>query len=111
MAEFLCWYRVHGTLELDAAPQLPAACIAITKSPSQRQPWSAGGVRVPRIAITLAHRNSDLVHGGRGDSMAPRNVSPSGSRSIAAPCANADTAAQAGCGRRAWKATQRWYDL
>ena len=59
----------YGILELDAAPQLPAACIAMTECPSQRQPWSAGRVQVPRIAITLAHRNSDLVHDGRGDSL------------------------------------------
>ena len=45
LAEFLSWYRVYGTLELDAAPQLPAACVAMTESPSQRQPWSADGVQ------------------------------------------------------------------
>jgi glycosyltransferase involved in cell wall biosynthesis len=60
LAEFLCWYRVYGPLELDAAPQLPEACLAITERPSRREAWSTSGVRVPRMAITLARRVPNL---------------------------------------------------
>ena len=68
LAEFFCWYRVYGSLELDAAPELPAMCLAVTESPSQRQPWSARGLQVPRIAVALAHRNSGMLSGACGDS-------------------------------------------
>jgi glycosyltransferase involved in cell wall biosynthesis len=74
VAEYLCWYRLYGSVELDAAPRLPAACLAITEFPSQRQRWSADGIQVPRLAIALAHRNTDLM-GGRGvNSGAPQLV-------------------------------------
>src|ERR1700693_5195557 len=33
LVEYLCWYRVYGSLELDVAPPLPPVCIAMTESP------------------------------------------------------------------------------
>lgn len=67
LAEFFCWYRVYGPSELAAAPQLPAACLAITESPSRRPPWSAEGFQVPRIAVILAQRIPSLLSGARSD--------------------------------------------
>lgn len=56
IAEFLCWYRVHGPTELETAPPLPESCLAITESPSRRSDWSNSGTGIPRIAIRLARR-------------------------------------------------------
>lgn len=60
VAEFLCWYRVQGPLELEIAPPLSRSCLAITDTPSLRAAWSTGGVRIPRIALTLARRVPNL---------------------------------------------------
>lgn len=51
LADYFCWYRLHGPLELDTAPSLPTACLAITEEPSKRKPWCTDGTRVPRVAI------------------------------------------------------------
>jgi glycosyltransferase involved in cell wall biosynthesis len=67
LAAYFCWYRLRGPLELDAAPPLPAVCLAMTESPSQRHPWTADGRRVPRIAIAFAEHSAG-ISGKRGGS-------------------------------------------
>src|SRR5262249_42940703 len=54
LAGLLCWYRLRGPLELDAAPPLPKSCIAITERPIGTRSRSAGDTCAPRIAIALA---------------------------------------------------------
>jgi glycosyltransferase involved in cell wall biosynthesis len=60
LAEFFCWYRIYAASELVAAPELPAVCMAMTESPSQRQPWATGGLQIPRIAVILAAGTPNL---------------------------------------------------
>jgi glycosyltransferase involved in cell wall biosynthesis len=67
LAEYFCWYRLYGALELDATPTLPADCLAMTEAPSERDAWCTGGLQVPRIAVSMAHRSLDLQQSKHGD--------------------------------------------
>ena len=67
LAAYLCWYRVRGPLELDAAPPLPAESLAMTEAPCRRAPCAVGSVSVPRIAIALAHSSAELARSGLGE--------------------------------------------
>ena len=95
LAEYFCWYRVVLPLELAAAPQLPAICLAMTEAPSQRQPWSACGRQVPRIAITLAHRSHPGLLSGKRCTSPAQAVPEWYWKERPAPPANSDTAARA----------------
>jgi glycosyltransferase involved in cell wall biosynthesis len=48
LAGLLCWYRLRGPLELDAAPPLPKSSISITEQP-------CGNAGIPLVAIALAN--------------------------------------------------------
>ena len=81
LAEFFCWYRVYGSLELDAAPQLPAACLAMTDAPSQRQTWSGSVSGSSRRHYTRSPEvKSSAVE---ADSLPYHNLSVSGTRNMA----------------------------
>jgi glycosyltransferase involved in cell wall biosynthesis len=61
LAELFCWYRIYAVAEFPAAPELPAACMAMTEDPSGRVPWSTEEFRIPRIAVILAARIPNVI--------------------------------------------------
>jgi glycosyltransferase involved in cell wall biosynthesis len=63
LADYYCWYRLNGPMEIAAAPALPKACLALTEQPSKRRPWSLDGTRVPRIAVALSRFRPDVLPG------------------------------------------------
>jgi hypothetical protein len=74
LADYFCWYRLHGPLELASAPSLPSTCLAITEEPSERKPWFSDGTRVPRMAIALSRSMSHLPGGSIDDSGTRRSL-------------------------------------
>jgi glycosyltransferase involved in cell wall biosynthesis len=72
LAEYFCWYRLHGPLELAAAPPLPKPCLALTEEPSKRDPWCLDGTKVPRIAVALSRSKPELLEGDINDPEARR---------------------------------------
>lgn len=56
VADYLCWYRLNGPLELEAAPLLAAEHISITEAASSCLPEPC----VSRLALALWHRSDEL---------------------------------------------------
>lgn len=66
LADYFCWYRLHGPVELAAAPSLPNACLAVTEAPGADHP------AVPRMAVALSRRIPGLPGSvGTGDARHP----------------------------------------
>ena len=61
LADYFCWYRLHGPLELAVAPSLPAACLAATEESTVCQPRRPVGGAAPRMAITLSRNKPDWI--------------------------------------------------
>ncbi len=56
VADYLCWYRLNGSIALDAAPPLAGGMMSLTEAASCRLPEP----RISRMALALWHRIAEL---------------------------------------------------